>query len=145
MTLAEFRRQVYAVAATSPICGVPLVRRLTSTSINLRVDILTGDFIDAFYNEQTDTVAYAVIRDGKRVFGADNTGGWHIHSWDRPMSHTNLPGPWQFVEFIEAVEKQVLAELRLYTDEELRQFLSEDRIDPESAAMVRRLLAAGEQ
>ena len=34
--------------------------------------------------------------------------------------------------------------LRLYTDEELRQFQAEDKIDAESATAVRRLLAAGE-
>ena len=62
VTLAEFERQVYAVAAASPICGVPLLRRLTPTSVNLRLDIVTDDFIDVFFNEQTDTLAYAVIR-----------------------------------------------------------------------------------
>ena len=36
------------------------------------------------------------------------------------------------------------AGLRLYTDEELRQFQAEDKIDAESATTVRRLLAAGE-
>jgi AbrB family looped-hinge helix DNA binding protein len=36
------------------------------------------------------------------------------------------------------------AGLRLYTDEELRQFQAEDKIDAESVAAVRRLLAAGE-
>lgn len=34
--------------------------------------------------------------------------------------------------------------LRLYTDEELRQFQAADKIDAETAAAVRRLLAAGE-
>ena len=57
MTLAEFERQVYAIAAASPICGVPLLRRLTPTSVNLRLDIATGDFIDVFFNEQIDTLA----------------------------------------------------------------------------------------
>ncbi len=36
------------------------------------------------------------------------------------------------------------AGLRRYTDEELRQFEAEDRIDADTAAAVRRLLAAGE-
>ena len=39
MTLGEFEGQVYAVALSSPICGVPIVRRLTPTSINLRLDM----------------------------------------------------------------------------------------------------------
>ena len=105
MTLVEFERQVYAVAAASPICGVPLLRRLTPTSVNLRLDIVTDDFIDAFFNEQTDTLAYAVIRDGKRIFGADNTGGWHVHPWHRPASHESLPEPMSFHAFVDAIEK----------------------------------------
>lgn len=36
------------------------------------------------------------------------------------------------------------ASLRLYTDEELRQFEAEDKINADAAATVRRLLAAGE-
>jgi AbrB family looped-hinge helix DNA binding protein len=35
------------------------------------------------------------------------------------------------------------ADLRLYTDEELRQFQAEDMIDAESVTAVRRLLAVG--
>lgn len=105
MTLAEFEHQVYAVAAASPICGVPLLRRLTPTSVNLRLDIATGDFVDVFCNEQTDTQAYAVIRDGKRVFGADNTGGWHIHPWRQPASHEALPEPMSFAAFVGAIER----------------------------------------
>jgi hypothetical protein len=105
MTLTEFERQVYAVAATAPICGVPLLRRLTPTSVNLRLDIVTGDFIDVFFNEQTDTQAYAVIREGRRIFGADNTGGWHIRPWHRPTSHESLPEPMSFDAFVEAIER----------------------------------------
>ena len=105
MTLAEFERQVYAVAAASPICGVPLLRRLTPTSVNFRLDIATGDFIDVFFNDQTDTLAFAVIRDGKRIYGADNTGGWHTHPWHRPLSHEALSGAMLFGDFVDAVEK----------------------------------------
>ncbi len=107
MTLVEFERQVYAVAAASPICGIPLLRRLTPTSVNLRLDIVTGDFIDVFFNEQTDTLAYAVIHDGKRIFGADNTGGWHIHPWLQPANHEALAVPMSFGNFVETVEKHL--------------------------------------
>jgi len=30
---------------------------LTPTSVNLRLDIVTGDFIGVFFNEQIDTLA----------------------------------------------------------------------------------------
>jgi len=41
MTLAEFERQIFAVAIASPICNIPTVRRLTSTSIKKVSDNLT--------------------------------------------------------------------------------------------------------
>jgi hypothetical protein len=104
MTLDEFQRQVYSAAAASPICDIPLVWRLTSTSIKLRIEIASGGFIDAFFNEQTGTAAFALIRRGARVFGADNTGGWHVHPFEDPTRHDPLANPMTFGEFVATIE-----------------------------------------
>lgn len=106
MTLDEFQRQIVAVALASSICEIPTIRRLTATFINVRVNLVTGEFIDTFYNEQTSTVAFALIRGEERIFGADNTGGWHIHPFDAPARHDPLPGPMTFAEFVAAIEKR---------------------------------------
>lgn len=105
MTLVEFEQQVFAVAMASPICGIPFVRRLTPTSINLRIAVTTGGFIDVFCNEQTGTVAFALIHQGRRAFGADNTGGWHVHPFADPNQHTPLPGAMSFTEFVAEIEQ----------------------------------------
>jgi len=105
MTLAEFQRNVFDVAMASPICGIPIVRRLTATSMNLRVEVTTGGFMDVFYNEETHTMAFALIVSDRRVFGADNTGGWHIHSFDDPEQHDLLPGEMSFAEFVTLIEQ----------------------------------------
>lgn len=84
-----------------------MVRRLTATSINLRIDMQTGGFVDAFHNEQTETTAFALIQQGQRVFGADNTGGWHIHPFEYPEHHEIIPAPMSFAEFIKEIEKRV--------------------------------------
>ncbi|MFQ5811655.1 MAG: hypothetical protein ACE5I2_00445 [Anaerolineae bacterium] len=105
MTIAEFEHQVFLVAIASPICGIPIIRRLMPTSINLRVPMTVGGFVDAFYNEETDTTAYALIQGGRRVFGADNTGGWHIHPFDDPVYHQALPGEMSFAEFVAEIER----------------------------------------
>jgi hypothetical protein len=110
MTLAQFEAQIFAVALDSPVCDIPVVRRLTPTSISLRVDIRPDGFIDVFYNDQTETTAFALIRDGKRVFGADNTGGWHSHPFSDPARHDLLPGPVSFTDFVAEIEQQVLDE-----------------------------------
>jgi hypothetical protein len=106
VTLVEFERQVFSVALASPVCGVPYVRRLTATSVALRVDISTGGFVDVFYNEQTGTTAFALIRGGRRVFGADNTGGWHLHPVSNPDTHVPLPGAMSFGAFVAELEHE---------------------------------------
>ncbi len=106
MTLSEFEQQVFAVAMASSICGIPAVRRLTATFISLRIDVTSGGFIDAFYNERTGTTAYALIHQNRRPFGADNTGGWHVHPFADPNRHDPLPDTISFAEFVAEVERQ---------------------------------------
>jgi len=105
MTIAEFEHQVFLVTIASPICGIPVIRRLMPTSINLRVPMTVGGFVDVFYNEETGMTAYALVQEGHRVFGADNTGGWHIHPFDDPVYHQALPGEMSFAEFVAEVER----------------------------------------
>ncbi|MCB0123985.1 MAG: hypothetical protein KDE58_17140 [Caldilineaceae bacterium] len=101
MTLTEFQQQVFAVALVSPICDIPSVVRLSATAIKLRIQTAVGEYIDAFYNVQTGTTAYALIDGGQRIFGADNTGGWHQHPFHDPTRHDPLSSAVTFVEQIE--------------------------------------------
>ena len=107
VTLAEFEQRVYSVAVASPVCGIPTLRRLTATSISLRVSVTTGGFIDVFYNEQTGATAFALIRQGRRVFGADNPGGWHVHPLADPGQHVPLSSAMSFADFVAEVEQSV--------------------------------------
>jgi len=89
-----------------PPSDIPAVHRLTSTSISLRVSIASGGFIDAFYNEQTDTIAFAFIREDQRLYSADNTGGWHAHPFADPARHDPLADPLSFTELVNEIEQQ---------------------------------------
>ncbi len=109
MTLVEFEKDVYAAALASNICGVPLVRRLTATAINIRINITTGDIVDVFYNEASGTTAFALIRQGKRIFGADNTGGWHVHPFHSPELHIPHASPVTPAQFLFWIEDQIKA------------------------------------
>lgn len=106
MTLSEFEQQIFATATASPICGIPIVRRLTATSISLRIEVTIGGFIDAFYNERTGTTAYALIRQGRRAFGADNTDRWHVHPFANPDQHDLLSDAISFADFVAEIERQ---------------------------------------
>ena len=106
MTLNEFEQEVFATALVSPVCDIPSVVRLTATAIKLRVQTTVGGYVDAFYNEQTGTTAYALIDQGQRIFGADNTGGWHQHPFRDPTDHDPLAAAMTFAEFVAQIEEQ---------------------------------------
>jgi hypothetical protein len=107
MTLHDFEQEIVAVALASDLCDIPIILRLTASAIKLRVALLPGGFIDAFYNEETGTTAFAWIRNERRVFGADNTGGWHLHPFSNPRLHETLSEPLSFQEFVAAIEQHV--------------------------------------
>lgn len=106
MTLDEFEQLVFEVADRSPICEVPVVRSLTPTTENIRVTLTVGGFVDAFCNEEAGTMAFALIKEDRRIFGADNTGGWHLHPFEKPEEHQLLSNEMSFAEFVAAVEKR---------------------------------------
>lgn len=43
-----------------------------------RLELEKG-FVDVFKNDETGKTAFAWIINEERVYGADNTGGWHKH------------------------------------------------------------------
>ncbi|MDZ7265081.1 MAG: hypothetical protein ONB16_10880, partial [candidate division KSB1 bacterium] len=101
----EFQHHIFEVAAAARICDVPIVRQIGLASISIRVPLTIGNFIDIFYNRQSDRIAYALIESGNRIFGADNTGGWHIHPFENPANHLPLTTAMTFAEFIKAIEQ----------------------------------------
>jgi hypothetical protein len=40
----------------------------------------------------------------KRIFGADNTGGWHLHPFENSEQHEELLREISFADFITAIE-----------------------------------------
>ena len=110
MTVEEFEREIFDVAIGSETCKVPIIRRLLPISINIRVPLTIGGFVDVYYNEETETTAYALIKENKRIFGSDNTGGWHIHPMNDPKQHKPLSSPMIFSGFIRLDFRQKIIE-----------------------------------
>lgn len=56
--------------------------------VKVRIYLITEQFIDVFYNSDTERIAYALIDShNNRIFGADNTGGWHTHPFEDASKH----------------------------------------------------------
>lgn len=75
--------------------------------LDARLELNKG-FISVFRNFDTGKVAFAWIVAEERVFGADNTGGWHIHPFNNPQKHKGIDQELVLEEFIEEVSENLV-------------------------------------
>lgn len=105
MTCAAFAQGVVdACADSSEVIGCTVLL-YDHPVVKFRADLTGGSCIDVFYNADTGKVSFAWIVGGQRVFGVDNTRGWHIHPLCQPTLH-QAHSPMTFREFLVEVEKQ---------------------------------------
>jgi len=106
MTLEAFEAEVSSACATSRIVvGISTVAAGV-TWLHLRAHFADASFADAFCNEATGKTAFALIKDERRIFGADNKGGWHWHPFDAPETHTPSSDAITFKDFLSLIEAQ---------------------------------------
>jgi hypothetical protein len=87
LTLRELYGQIINTCVKSGVVtGIELLL-LEEPILKLRAYLGGLAFIEVFFNEETGKTSFALIKDGERIFGADNTRGWHIHPFDNPESH----------------------------------------------------------
>jgi hypothetical protein len=87
LTLREVYRHIIDTSAQSPIVtGIELLL-LDEPVLKLRVHLGAVAFVEVFFNAETGKTSFALIKDRQRIFGADNTRGWHTHPFDSPESH----------------------------------------------------------
>ncbi|MEK7327065.1 MAG: hypothetical protein AAB217_17620 [Chloroflexota bacterium] len=57
-----------------------------------RAYISEDKFLNFYFNEETGTLAFALIDREKRAWGIDrdNLRGWHLHPSDNPDSHVTI-------------------------------------------------------
>lgn len=63
------------------------IQILDEPVVKVKVIVTNASFINIFYNAETSKYSFALIKKGRRIFGADNTRGWHIHPFDNPDAH----------------------------------------------------------
>ncbi|MDI3542481.1 MAG: hypothetical protein PWP57_84, partial [Candidatus Atribacteria bacterium] len=53
------------------------------------------EVLQVYFNELTGIVAFALIKQGKRIWGVDydQGRGWHLHPVDHPEAHENINPP----------------------------------------------------
>lgn len=90
VTPQGFASEIIDLCAASPIVRDYDLQIRDNVVLRCRVHLVEG-FVDVYRNFRTGTTAYAWIVAGKRLFGADNTGGWHRHPPEDPGRHAACP------------------------------------------------------
>ncbi|KXA99513.1 hypothetical protein AKJ41_05315 [candidate division MSBL1 archaeon SCGC-AAA259O05] len=67
---------------------------------------LDKGFVQIYRNFETGKIAFAWLVDGERLYGADNTGEWHIHPYEDPSKHVKS-SPLGLEEFLENVKSMI--------------------------------------
>jgi hypothetical protein len=65
----------------------------TPKALKINVQLKEGLFIAVRYNSRNGRTDFALIKDGKRVFGYDNLKEWHYHPSDDPSTHVPCDKP----------------------------------------------------
>lgn len=66
---------------------VKVLTEVTGEIHKLWVHVGAYGFVEVFWNVETGKTSFALIHSGRRVFGADNTRGWHLHPFNDPEGH----------------------------------------------------------
>lgn len=104
VTAVQFVQDVVDACARSDCVVTCRLMLLDEPVAKLRAELADGSFIEMFHNADTSKYSFAWIAGGRRIFGADNTRGWHIHPISDPASH-EVHAPVSFHEFLAEVEK----------------------------------------
>ncbi len=75
----------------------------------LRLAISDGTFIEAFHSQKTGRFSFALIKAGRRIYGADNKDGWHEHPFGEEEKHVGCE-PISIGKFSQKAVSKVMAQ-----------------------------------
>lgn len=107
MKLVEFKESLISIAKQKfPHAKLTIIERRNIT-IEVRVDISDKKFIEVYHNIFSEKKSFALIMNGRRVFGYDNYKYWHMHPMNKVEMHIPCEEPVMEVVFEEIEQKYV--------------------------------------
>jgi hypothetical protein len=91
MDTKEFSTQLLsALSAANSFQNVSLSTE--GPVVDGRAYVTDERFLNFYYNEETGTLAFALIHEDKRIWGVDqdNLRGWHLHPLNAPHTHIEI-------------------------------------------------------
>ena len=102
MTPEEFASHIIDLCAEYDIVDDYEIKTHENVILRCRIELLKG-FVEIYRNFETGKKAFAWIHEENRIFGADNTGGWHLHPQENPKDHKPSK-PISLSEFLDRIE-----------------------------------------
>ncbi len=87
MTAFEYAKYVINLCSQYDFITSIEILLLDEPVVKIKAIVDNITFIHIFYNAETQKYSFVLIRENKRIFGADNTKEWHIHPFEDPASH----------------------------------------------------------
>ena len=103
----EFERHLEAICHELSFVRSVAIFASTESSNLWRVTLSDDTFIDVYYSEITGKISFAHIKDGRRILGADNAGGWHWHPSEAPDSHLPSASEITIEEFMKVLKSSL--------------------------------------
>lgn len=82
------------------------VNEINSLRLKVRVILTQSTFIDVFYGARKNRIDFALIQEGKRIFGIDNLNYWHSHPLERGMDHFEIE-PMSIEDIVLEIKKNI--------------------------------------
>lgn len=90
MEAFEFSKHVIDVCSRHDFIQGIEIQILDEPVVKIKAVVSDDVFINIFYNAETVKYSFALIKNGRRIFGADNARRWHIHPFDNPDNHKEI-------------------------------------------------------
>lgn|SRR5574341_161570 len=87
MNAFEFAKQVIGHCSSRAFIRGVEILLLDEPVVKIKSVIDDKTHISIFFNADTVKYSFALIKNDRRIFGADNVGGWHVHPFEDPESH----------------------------------------------------------
>lgn len=102
MNAFDFSKEVVNICSKYVFVQGIEIQLLDEPVVKFKAVLGKDTFFNIFYNSETSKYSFALIKNGKRIYGVDNTKNWHIHPFNNPDTHIETTEI-SLVEFLETL------------------------------------------
>jgi hypothetical protein len=111
VTTGQLLYELREACSHSPLVSHIEERLMDADVLSVRVHwTIAHTFISVFYNITTEKTSFALVQEGRRLYGVDNAKmDWHRHPFDDPSQHVPC-ALIRFADFLTEVEAHLQRE-----------------------------------